>query len=192
MRLADMLRLARRFGRDRRGVSALEFALIAPVMIGTYFGLAEVADALNAKRRVSHAAAAMGDLVAQARTIPDEERDNVFAAAAALVAPYPAAPLSLRITSVTVDAKGKARADWTEATGSFGKIKRCDPVTGIPAGLITATGENLVRAEATYTYSSPVARILPDGVTFSEVYYLKPRKSTKVLRDGVPATACPA
>ena len=33
-----------RAARDNRGVSAVEFALLAPVMIGLYFGCAEIAD----------------------------------------------------------------------------------------------------------------------------------------------------
>jgi hypothetical protein len=33
-----------RFGRDRRGVSAVEFALLAPIMITLYFGCVEVSD----------------------------------------------------------------------------------------------------------------------------------------------------
>ena len=38
MRRAAKIGLLRRLLRDRRGVSAVEFALIAPVMIMIYFG----------------------------------------------------------------------------------------------------------------------------------------------------------
>ena len=43
-----MITLLHRLGRDRRGVSAVEFALIAPAMIAFYFGLAEITQALLA------------------------------------------------------------------------------------------------------------------------------------------------
>ena len=37
----SILKAAQRFCKDRRGVSALEFALIAPVMIAAYCGMSE-------------------------------------------------------------------------------------------------------------------------------------------------------
>ena len=54
-----------RFARDRRGVSAVEFAFIAPVMIGLYFGCAEISDGVAADRKVSLIAGALANLAAQ-------------------------------------------------------------------------------------------------------------------------------
>ena len=51
-----MTGLLPRFERDRRGVSAIEFALIAPVLIFAYFGLAELSGALLADRRAAQIA----------------------------------------------------------------------------------------------------------------------------------------
>ena len=45
-------RFARRFLGDRRGVSAIEFAFIAPVMILMYFGVAELTQGMMAERRM--------------------------------------------------------------------------------------------------------------------------------------------
>jgi Flp pilus assembly protein TadG len=46
-----MTRRLSRFWRDRRGVSAVEFALIAPVLMIFYFGMAELTEAMMAQRR---------------------------------------------------------------------------------------------------------------------------------------------
>jgi Flp pilus assembly protein TadG len=51
-----------RLARDKRGVSAVEFALLAPVMIGLYFGCAEIADGVGTDRKVSLIAAALANL----------------------------------------------------------------------------------------------------------------------------------
>ena len=53
-----------RFARDRRGSAAVEFALIIPVVMLLYFGMAETTQALLANRRVSVIATAVGDLTA--------------------------------------------------------------------------------------------------------------------------------
>lgn len=177
------------FVRDRRGVSALEFALIAPIMIMTYFGLAELADGMMAQRRVSHATSAVGDLVAQTDSLDNAGRDDIFAAATAIVAPFPTAPLKLRITSISGNADGQPRVDWSDGSG-MSPYGHCATVPGLPAGLITAAGENVIMAEATYVYTSPVSKILPNGLNFSEKFYLRPRKSSKVARPGSDTSAC--
>ena len=41
-----------KLARDKRGVSAVEFALLAPVMIGLYFGCAEISDGVGTDRKV--------------------------------------------------------------------------------------------------------------------------------------------
>ena len=57
------------FRRDRRGVSAIEFGFIAPVILTIYMGLAELSEGLTAQRRVSHVSSALGDLVAQSDVV---------------------------------------------------------------------------------------------------------------------------
>ena len=54
----------RRFGRDRRGASAIEFALIAPLMLGLYIGCVEISDGVAADRKVTLTAGALANLTA--------------------------------------------------------------------------------------------------------------------------------
>ena len=58
-----------RFRKDRRGVAAVEFALIAPAMVLLYCGLVELCQAVIAERKANHVASAIGDLVTQAETV---------------------------------------------------------------------------------------------------------------------------
>ena len=178
------------FRRDNRGVSAVEFALIAPVMILMYFGLAELAQGMMAQRRVSHAASAVGDLVGQSESLTDAQKNDIFAAATNIVMPFPTGPLKLRITSITGNASGNPRVDWSDGSTGLAGYAHCAVVAGFPTGLVSAAGENVIMAEATYTYTSPVAKVLPNGLSFSEKFYLKPRKVAKVTRSGALTTAC--
>jgi len=57
------------FGRDQRGLAAVEFALIAPAMILLYCGLVEVCQAIIASRKTDHVASAVADLVTQADAV---------------------------------------------------------------------------------------------------------------------------
>jgi Flp pilus assembly protein TadG len=204
MRPLSLLRIAlpralAAFRCDRRGVSAVEFALIAPILILTYFGMAELSQAMMAQRRTSHAASAVGDLVAQARQVQPTGTSSasvtsladVFSAASTILAPFPTSTLQLRVASVTGAATtGTPTVDWCDAQNTTCKCadpnaKNCFDLSKgatptLPTGLITAAGDNVIVAESTYTYKSPVAFFLKDGLTFTEKFYLRPRLVAQV------------
>jgi Flp pilus assembly protein TadG len=50
------------FSDDKRGVSAVEFALLAPFMIGLYLGGVEISDGIGIDRKVTLAAGAIANL----------------------------------------------------------------------------------------------------------------------------------
>lgn len=163
--------------RDRRGVAALEFAMIAPVMIVMFFGIAELGQGLIAERRVSHATSALGDLAAQGQSIGASSADDMFAASTDIMAPLPANPLKLRVSSVTGDSKGKPKVDWSYVSAGSGlsAYGDCTSPPTLPAGLVTAAGETVILSEAQYQFTSPVGYILPSGIAFTRSSYLRPR-----------------
>ena len=59
----------RRLAGDQRAVSAVEFALILPIMLLLLFGGVELGDALTIDRKVTHVTSTISDLVAQSKTI---------------------------------------------------------------------------------------------------------------------------
>src|SRR5690606_24990997 len=61
--------LIRRWVGDERGVSAIEFAMIAPVLIVFYMGMTEFCQGFMAQKRMGHVSATVADLIAQEETI---------------------------------------------------------------------------------------------------------------------------
>lgn len=176
-----MIGLLRRLARDRRGVSAVEFALIAPAMIAFYFGLAEMTQATMADRRNAHVASAVGDLVAQSSQLTNANMTDIFAISQAIIAPFPTTTLGVRVTSVTVNSSGVGKVDWCDVNGSGLSDLTNGATFTLPTGLVP-NGESIIIAESVYSYDSPVHRFIPGLVNFTEKLYLKPRKSSKVLR----------
>ena len=121
-----------RFGVDRRGVSALEFALIAPILILTYFGVGELCEAMMAQRRTAHAASAIGDLTAQASSVATSDVSDIFAAATDILTPFPTTPLKMRLTSVTGNASAVPKVDWSCTQGGMTKNTPGTTYTGLP------------------------------------------------------------
>lgn len=173
----------RRFARDQRGVSALEFAMLAPVLIVFYFGMAETVQAMMAKRKIGHIASVIGDLVAQDQTVTTAEFTDLWTIGATLASPFPTAgKLGMRVSSVSANAAGDVTVDWSCVSGT-GLTAKSGAWTGIPAGLIGAN-QSLIIAETRYPYDSPIKRIVPDTVTFTNIYYLRPRKISAVQKSG--------
>lgn len=171
--------------RDRRGVSAVEFALIAPLMISFYFGIGEMCQGYMAQKRVAHTASAMANLVAQTVTVSTTELDDVMAVGGLIMKPFPTSSLTTRITSVTRDANGIAKVNWSQATGpGLAAYKPTDVVT-VPSGII-ANGASLVMAETLYDYSSPVKYVLPAVTKMKGTFYELPRKVPQVACSNCP------
>jgi Flp pilus assembly protein TadG len=173
--------LFRRFRNDRRGVSAVEFALIGPIMIACYFALAELCGAMLAEQKASHVCSAVGDLISQVSSFSvTNDLPDVFSVTATIMKPLPAAPLSIRITQVYADATtGATTVSWSKPYGTgLPAYSPGQPIT-IPAGLIAA-GQYIIMSEVRYPYTSPVSQMIPNGITFNEVFYLEPRVSDSV------------
>lgn len=172
-----------RFFRDHRGAAAVEFAFVAPLMILLYYGMAELTQGMMANRRTGHVASIIGDLVAQDTQVTQTEITDVFAVGRAVVSPFPTTTLSMRVTSVKADAAGSPKVVWCQRSGSTSALPAlaaAATVTGMPSGLIAAN-ESVIMAEATYSYSSSIGKVLTTPLVFTQKYYLKPRKGSEVM-----------
>lgn len=168
-RRSTSLGFLRRFGRDRSGVSAVEFALIAPVLILIYFGLAEFCQAYMAQRRMSHSTSQVADILAQYQVVDAELVDDTFALGVLVMTPFPDT-LKLRVTAITRGTDGVARVTWSRGKG----MSRRSGAVVVPAGLIEK-GESIIMSEGTYDYVSPLGRVLPSARTFNHTFWLRPR-----------------
>ena len=169
--------LLRRFGKDRKGVAAVEFALIAPAMILLYCGLVELCQAIMADRKTNHVASAVGDLVSQAETVSSSDLSDIFTIANTIMSPFPTSSLQIRVTSLTANASGTPVVDWSKGYGGFSALTVGQTKT-LPMTL--ASGDSMVMSESKYTYTSVLHYVLPSALSYSEVYYLRPRRSDKV------------
>lgn len=174
--------LFRRLARDKRGVSAVEFALIAPALIAFYFGLAELTQAMMAERRTSHAASSIGDLVAQSSQISTGTVTSIFTIARTIMSPFPNtnAVLKMRVTSIVADSSAVPKVAWSQGDGLT--ALGTNTTQTVPTGLISAAGDSVILSEVQYRYDSPVDYFVPNAVTFTKKFYLRPRKSDAVAK----------
>lgn len=169
--------------RDPRGVSAVEFALIAPLLIGLYVGAIELGNALTINRRTSAVASTAADLAAQVKTVTAADLKDIVAASSSILTPYPATspfPLKIVLTSVVADDKNATKVDWSYASNG-GTARACKSAVTLPAGL-TQANSSVIMAEVTYAFT-PLLNLSfanPGSFNMSRTFYARPRKSLTV------------
>lgn len=167
--------------RDRRGVAAVEFAFILPLLVTTYFGVVETTYAIMANRKVASVTSTVADLVAQTKTVNDAELNDIFAVAAAIMVPFEASDLSIVVSSVVIDENGDATIDWSAAAPGSGKAYRSGSSFALPQGLLIPN-TSLIVAEVGYQYNSFLNYIITTGIPMSDTLYLRPRVTDKVRK----------
>lgn len=175
----SILKLARLFRKDTRGMSAVEFALLLPVMMIMYLGAVEVASGLIAHRKATAVASTAADLTAQAVVLSNADVDDIFGASRAILAPYDSNGVEIILTSASDQGTGAIRVDWSEgfntppyATGS---------TIDVPPNLVFANGSVII-AEVRYIYASAMGRYLTGDRLMEDTFYARPRRTLLVSR----------
>ena len=169
----------RRFGGDRRGVSAVEFALIAPMMIGLYLGCVEISDGVGADRKVSLTASSLANLAAQVSTITNADMTNILNAATSIISPYSASKLKITVTCLNIDSTGKVTVEWSDTKN--GTARSVGSSVAIPSALAVPS-THLIFAEVSYAYTPTVGYTITGTLNLSDTMYMSPRQSATVAR----------
>jgi Flp pilus assembly protein TadG len=174
---------------QRRGIAAVEFAFVAPVVLVLFFGTVEVTAALDCRARVSNAVSTASDLVAQASAVTTTDLANIYSATKAIIYPFNTNAIILTITSIKDNNSG-GTAGNNDPTGtvlwSYTKngTKRSGTVS-VPTGLLTSgSGQSVILAEITYNYSSPSTEFLTHALSMTGTFYSRPRRAATVACTG--------
>jgi Flp pilus assembly protein TadG len=178
-RLAKCLGVCRGFARDRDGVSAIEFALIAPLMITLYLGGVEVTQAVAVDRKTTLIAHTVADLVAQVASVTNADMQDVLNASAAVAAPYVVSNLKVTVSSVVIDANGKATIAWSDTLN--GTARAVGSVIALPSALAVAN-TSLIWGEVTYAYKPMVGWVITGTLNLGDQIYMRPRVANTVGR----------
>ena len=166
-----------RYNED--GVSAVEFALIAPVLILIYLGAVELSFLMRVDRRVTSTSASLGDLTARLATVTDTDMTEMFAAAEVMMQPYSANDSRMRITSIVDAGDGTPKVVWSDAH-NMSAYAPGDVVT-VPAGIIPSPG-SIILSEVEYDYTSTFGGMIDMSKTIHDQFYLRPRRVTSIAR----------
>lgn len=194
-------RLAVLLTRDRSGIAAVEFAVIAPMMLVLFFGVVEITNGIAAYRDVSIMAHTLSDLTSQSETVQDSDLTNFFNASTGVMYPYVTSTtdpnLKQSIAELWVNSSLQARVQW--AVNSDGSTASAPgTVVTVPSALQVAN-TYVIYSSVSYLYrpTGGIGYVMNKaGVNLSDFAYTRPRQSQCVYYDAAnplptPPPPCP-
>jgi Flp pilus assembly protein TadG len=182
-----MLALARRFRRgvarfteERRGLAAVEFALLLPIMMTLFLGSVEITTAVAVQRKVTLTARALADLSSQFTTIADSDMTNILNASSDIIAPYASNNLASVVSELSINAQGQATVVWSDTLN--GTARTVGSTVTIPTNLAVAN-TYLILGEAQYSYNPSYGYVVTGTMTLSDQIYMRPRQSSSIARN---------
>lgn len=180
--LASVLSAAARLPSDKRGVAAVEFAIVFPFVAVLYMAGSDASMALSINRKIHNAAGTIGDLVGQVEAATPAQIDALFDVTASLLQPYDGAKVFLRVTQVKIDANGQATVDWTRSHHPL--VGTTALVAGqnyaLPAEFANEKNAYIIMTDAYYDYEALGGFGLIGPITMGETTYHTPRLGDKV------------
>lgn len=172
-----------RFGSERSGLAAVEFALILPVMVLMFFGMLEASDLFTVNRRLANAANSLVDLAAHEPTITHAQLDDIIVGVTRILEPTDTSTVEMRVISIS---KGSNVADqptvhWSRDQDGGEPYVQGSTYTGLDDNLSLNANSSLMIVEIEYTYVSGVGgRVFTLPFEFEHKAKRWPRKSTEV------------
>ena len=166
-RLGDLL-------RDRRAVGAVEFAIIAPVLLFLYIGGVELTIALTLDRKVKQIAITVSDLVTQDGEFTAAKIDDILGISSSFLYPYRLDRFGSEVTALKIDAAGQAVVAWSRGSGTM-KASAAGATFTLPTELAHLRDTFLIRAGTAYLYTPAGGYGLNEPFHLTSTSYASPR-----------------
>jgi Flp pilus assembly protein TadG len=186
----------RSFLASRRGVVAIEFAAVLPMLLLLFLGSFDAGNALAIYMKVRSATYALDSIANQFSTIHDTDVQGILAVPSYVIAPYSSTPISVVLSQVKISSAGHttatvcsspANACWSAALNGT-PLSSGASVT-LPPGLATGSPNTcqqypcyLLLGTVKYTYTPMFGYFLTGPITLSESLFVTPRIVNKITR----------
>ncbi len=190
-------RICRRFVASTRGVAAIEFAVIMPVLLLMLLATFDAGQAITLYMKVraaTYTLAAITNQYSKSAPIQSTDMTAITGATAAVLSPFPSAPAAVTITQVKQTSSTQAVVSWSYSVNGSAYAAGTT-WTRIPTGLTTNNACNsypcyLIFAEVNYTFTPSFGYFIVGTLNFSDNLYATPRSSTCIPYVPVTGATC--
>jgi Flp pilus assembly protein TadG len=186
----------RHFFTSTRGIAAIEFGFIFPVLLLLLLAGIDAGRAVAISMKVRTAAYAL-DAMANTYVVPidDTNMTGMLNATSKVLQPYPSSPATVTLTQVKISSGGAATVSWSDTLN--GTAHTVGASITIPAALAVTSAPNntcrsypcyLLLAEVTYTYTPWFGHFITGPINLFDKTYVTPRSVTCLQRNNIPAS----
>ncbi len=178
----------REFWRDRKGTGAIEFAIIAPLLIMAYIGSFEISLGFSIARKVSRASSTVADVLTQQTSVDIKTLDGMKDVAKSVMSPFEMTDYSLKMTGIKVTGPGTGTVAWSRDENGGTPYKAGSTVT-LPSD-ISSVNAFIVRSELVVPhelllFAPGLAANELKTIDLSKTYYFRQR-----VGDEIKCTDC--
>jgi Flp pilus assembly protein TadG len=191
-----LLKLLGHYRRNETGIAAVEFALVSPILFMLLLGGTEVGRYILVHQKVEKMAYSVADIISQLEAVTSGDVDVVFGAATELMNPYDEYETrgTLYLSSVHKDPDNADQTIRWQCQGGGSMTAESgvgDPTTGgavavLPGSLDLEDDDNVIVAEAFYTYRPVLSWYAIQNITISKSAMFRPRLGALTSAPGCP------
>lgn len=173
----------RRFAKDKKGVGAIEFAIIFPLLVSLYLTSFELTLGFSVYKRATRSAGTIADNVSAQSSVTKAYLKTMKNLAATILSPYSADGMKLKITGIAIDANQVATVAWSWDQDD-GRPYTLGARVDVPANLRSAA-DFLVHAE--FSVPHELLTVMPTlssnlkTITISRDYYFAKREGDPIV-----------
>jgi Flp pilus assembly protein TadG len=174
---------ARRFAKGESGATAIEFALVLPIVVLLLLGCFEVPRFVLVFQRIARTSSGVADLVAQAdEPLTANQMKDIYTAAKIMMQPYDVVGNG-RIYVSSINNPSGAGVTMTWQTNNAGQVatpsklgaQGSNPTAKIPAALVPLSNEEVLAAEVYFNYTPVFSSRIYSGSQLYMIAYTRPR-----------------
>lgn len=199
---SNKVNLLHKFRRNVAGIAAVEFALLAPLLMLMLFGALEVSRAVLMHKRFQRATAMLGDLVSREASIGEAPGEGVTAlngmilSAAHIMQPFEMATFNINIFEIRARTATDIIAEWqyTSSGGNPGTATITCVPKAMPASNMITVGNAAIVVESSYMYKPMFANLAPSGfganIPWTDMITHSPRQRNIIPLDTATGPNC--
>jgi Flp pilus assembly protein TadG len=163
---------------DRRGVAAIEFALVLPMLLFVGLGGYALTDACSTYRKLTDTTVEAANVAAQYTTMQAADAQSVMAATAQIMTPYSTANLKMVLSVITTDASSTATVLWSQPYQGGTQLIKNAPFA-LPANLAQPS-TSYVLVQSNYTFIPLTGSGLKGSIPMQDQLIILPRQSPSI------------
>jgi Flp pilus assembly protein TadG len=179
--------MLRKLKSDDRGVSAIEFVLIFPILVALLAGTVDFGQALMVSRKMNQIAGTLGDMVSQKSAWTSTEINAIIAGSSTIIQPFDQSKLTIQVAVLDVATDLSTKVNWAKGYNVTALAKNAASPVTISKDIAEA-GVQLIAVKATYELTTPFSTLLKPvtrvtAYNYNKTFIMRPRVKDTITLD---------